>query len=177
MCAPLLFLTLPPSMNCWWVRFRLIRIAETVAEWRLRIFGFDIMRVWGWLTLLPCASATGAVTFSKVMWRSLIWKILRHTHLYIYEYRLGVPKLYLHLLYLQTHIFDIEVRVRLTKLNGWLWSKPLTLNQGLLRGGRWQARTADLCRVKTALWPTELSARICLHYFNKYTEIYVPKNG
>jgi len=20
MCAPLLFLTLPPSMNCWWVR-------------------------------------------------------------------------------------------------------------------------------------------------------------
>ena len=91
--------------------------------------------------------------------------------MYTYKYRLGAPN------ELQTHIIDIEERVRLTKLNGWLWSKPLILNQGLLTGGRWQARTADLCRVKTALRPTELSTRICLHYFNKDTEIYVLKNG
>ena len=98
------------------VLFRLIRIAETVAEWRFTNLCYISLGVWGWLTLLPCASTTSATdVFQRHLWRSLIWKILRHTHLYIYEYRLGVPKLYL-----QTHIFDIEVRVRLTKLNGWL---------------------------------------------------------
>ena len=45
------------------VFFRLIRIPQTVHEWRLQIFAFDSLGVWGWLTLLPCASATGAVTF------------------------------------------------------------------------------------------------------------------
>jgi len=102
------------------VFFRLIRIPKTVHEWRLRIFAFNSMSVWGWLTLLPCVSHTSAKdVFQSHLWHSLIWKVLRHTHLYIYEYRLGVP-LYLHLLYLQTYIFDIELRVGLTKLNGWL---------------------------------------------------------
>jgi len=29
----------------------------------LIIFAFEVMGIWGWLTLLPCASAAGAVTF------------------------------------------------------------------------------------------------------------------
>ena len=74
MWAPLLFLPLPPSMNCWWVRIRLKnQSAECFLGWFgyrelsmsdvLRIFAFDVMGIWGWLTLLPCASTTGAVTF------------------------------------------------------------------------------------------------------------------
>jgi len=29
----------------------------------LIIFAFEVMGIWGWLTLLPCAPDTGAVTF------------------------------------------------------------------------------------------------------------------
>ena len=115
------------------VFFRLIRIPRTVHEWRLRIFGFDIMRVWGWLTLLPCASATSAVTFfqSHVTFFNLYYCTPKYVHRTIF---LRTNK-FLHILYIVV-ILDV-----ILKRNYWV--SPLSI-LGVPRG---------LIRLRKDLWP------------------------
>ena len=115
------------------VFFRLIRIPRTVHEWRLRIFAFNSMRVWGWLTLMVCASTTGAVTFSKVTWHSLIWNA------WLSDY--GCQTIFLRTNKFSQIFLVIVISGVILKRNYWLL--PLSI-LGVPRG---------LIRLRKDLWP------------------------
>jgi len=64
----------------------------------LTIFAFEVMGVWGWLTLLFCASATGAVTFLQ---RHVTFLNLYYcSHKYVHIITFLRTNKFLHILYI-----------------------------------------------------------------------------